>query len=276
MPVALVLAAETLNLPAMVPMSRLAPDDVSMPKALFLVEETLKTASSAIVSMLRGSDLPQIPRTLLEPVTLMVAETVPRAGSDAVLSTVASRVPFRFSLPASCAWTGASMPRQARVMATALHFMPGVAGVRCGVRAAGGKVRKSGGNPGRKGPGHHGLLRSSGAFLMNACVWSECRNTRRRFINTSRLAIWLIARLYSGQHTVAVPLRIHTGFPIYFLLVPRASQKCLPYLRRQGMPNIPCRGCQWEVVQRPEGRFLLSWNIVVVKSSLPFGYFVVL
>lgn len=113
MPVALVLAAETLNLPAMVPMSRLAPDDVSMPKALFLVEETLKTASSAIVSMLRGSDLPQIPRTLLEPVTLMVAETVPRAGSDAVLSTVASRVPFRFSLPASCAWTGASMPRQA-------------------------------------------------------------------------------------------------------------------------------------------------------------------
>ena len=91
-----------------------------------------------------------------------------------------------------------------------------------------------------RGPGHHGLLRSSGAFLMNACVWSECRNTRRRFINTSRLAIWLIARLYSGQHTVAVPLRICTGIPHLFPARLRASLRsvALP-IRAHGMDEIP-------------------------------------
>lgn len=90
MPVAFVLAAEMLNVPARVPMSTLTPEEVSMPKALFAVEETLNTASPAIAPMLRVPDFPQIPRTLLEPVTLNVAETVPRAASEAVLATVAS------------------------------------------------------------------------------------------------------------------------------------------------------------------------------------------
>ena len=90
MPVAFVFAAEMLKVPARVPMSRLTPEEVSMPKALFLVEETLNSASPAIASMLRVPDFPQIPRTLLEPVTLNVAETVPRAESEAVLATVAS------------------------------------------------------------------------------------------------------------------------------------------------------------------------------------------
>lgn len=43
-----------------------------------------------MASMLRVPDFPHIPRTLLDPVTLKVAETVPRAASEAVLATVAS------------------------------------------------------------------------------------------------------------------------------------------------------------------------------------------